>query len=67
MALVGGERGEVDRRLGIGRQNDQRLARTEARQLAPRADQRQRAAQAAGVEGSYDPDMIAERFERREP
>jgi peroxiredoxin family protein len=63
MALVGGERGEVDRRLGIGRQNDQCLARIEVRELAPRADQRQRAREAANVEGvsraPYDQRMIA--------
>ena len=63
MALVGGERGEVDRRLRIRRQNDQRLAGTQARELAPRADQRQRAAEAANVEGvgraPYDQRMIA--------
>ena len=63
MALVGGERGEVDRRLRVGRQNDQRLARTQARKLAPRTDQRQRAGEAANVEGvgraPYDQRMIA--------
>jgi peroxiredoxin family protein len=63
VALVGGERGKVDRRLRIGRQNDERLARHEARKLAPRADQRQRAGEAANVEGvgraPYDQRMIA--------
>ena len=32
VALVGGERGEVDRRLGVGRQHDERLARRHARE-----------------------------------
>ena len=63
MALVGGERGEVDRRLGIGRQDHERLARVKGRELAPRADQRQRAREAANVEGvgraPYDQRMIA--------
>jgi peroxiredoxin family protein len=63
VARVGGERGEVDRRLRIGRQDHERLARTEARQLAPRADQRKRAREPANVEGvgraPYDQRMIA--------
>ena len=63
MAFVGGERGEVDRRLGIGRQDHERLARVKGRELAPRADQRQRAREAANVEGvgraPYDQRMIA--------
>jgi len=59
VALVGGQRGEVDRGLGIGRQDDQRLARRELGQREPGTDQRERAVQAAGVEGSYDQGMIA--------
>ena len=63
MARVGGERGEVDRRLGIGRQDQERLTGGQARELAPRADQRQRAREPANVEGvsgaPYDQRMIA--------
>jgi hypothetical protein len=63
MALVGGERGEVDRRLRIGGQHDQRLARRHPRQLAPRAHERDRALEAADVErvggAPYDQWMIA--------
>ena len=63
VALVGGQRGEVDRRLRIGGEHDQRLARVHAGKHAPRADQRQRAVQAADVEGAgrgpYDQCMIA--------
>jgi peroxiredoxin family protein len=59
VALVGGQRGEVDRGLGIGRQHDQRVARAELRQRPAGADERERAVQAAGVEGSYDQVMIA--------
>jgi peroxiredoxin family protein len=59
VALVGGERGEVDRGLRIGRQHHERLARADLRQRAAGAYQRQRAVQAACVEGSYDPRMIA--------
>jgi len=71
VALVRGQRGEVDRGLGVGGQHDQRLARRHARERAAGADQRQRAAQAAGVEGagggSYDPVMIAAILESGEP
>jgi peroxiredoxin family protein len=63
VALVGGERREVDRRLGIGGQDDQRLAGRHRGKLAPRVHQRQRALQAADVEGvggaPYDQSMIA--------
>jgi len=63
VALVGSERREVDRRLGIGRQNDEGLARREAGKFPPCADQRQRAREAANVEGErrapYDQRMIA--------
>ena len=63
VALVGGERGEVDRRLRIGRQDHEPLARGQAPELAPCADQRQRAREAANVEGvsraPYDQRMIA--------
>ena len=63
MSLVGGQRREVDRRLGIGGQDDERLARRESGQLAPRADEWQGALQAADVEGvggaPYDQSMIA--------
>jgi hypothetical protein len=57
--FVGGQRGEVDRRLGVGGEHDQGVARRQARQLAPRVDERQRADQSAGVQGSYDQAMIA--------
>jgi peroxiredoxin family protein len=59
VALVGGQRGEVDRRLRIGGEHDQRLALRQTGELPPRVDQRQRADQAAGVQGSYDQAMIA--------
>jgi peroxiredoxin family protein len=63
VAIVGGERGEVDRRLGIGGQDDQRLARRHARELAPRAHERYRALEAADIErvegAPYDQWMIA--------
>ena len=63
MALVGGQGGEVDRRLGIGREHHQRVARGEPRERPPRVDERQRALQAADVEGvggaPYDQSMIA--------
>jgi hypothetical protein len=59
MALVGGQRGEVDRRLRVGGEDDERLARRDLGERAAGADQRQRAVQAAGVEGPYDRDMIA--------
>jgi hypothetical protein len=57
-ALVGGQRGKVDRRLRIGREHDQRLAVRQLGQRPAGADQRQRAVEAAGVEGSYDQDMM---------
>jgi peroxiredoxin family protein len=57
--LVGGQRGEVDRRLGIGGEDDQRLAGRHRRQLPPGVDERQRAVQSAGVERAYDQTMIA--------
>jgi peroxiredoxin family protein len=63
VALVGGQGGEVDRGLRIGREDDQRLARVHAGEHPARADQRQRALQAADVEGAgrcpYDQSMIA--------
>ena len=59
MTLVRGQRREVDRRLGICGEDDQRVARRQARQRAPRADQRERTGDAADIEGSYDPPMIA--------
>ena len=63
VALVGRECGEVDRRLRIGGEHDQRLARIHARERAARADQGERALQAADVEGAgrcpYDQGMIA--------
>jgi peroxiredoxin family protein len=63
VALVGRERGEVDRRLGIGRQDDEHVARRHARELPPCADERERALEAADVErvnrAPYDQRMIA--------
>ena len=63
VTLVGRERGEVDRRLRIGGEHDQRLARAHAREHVARADQGERALQAADVEGAgrcpYDQGMIA--------
>ena len=63
MACVRGQRGEVDRRLGIGRQHDEDLARGHARERAARAQERQRAPQAADIErvggAPYDQFMIA--------
>jgi peroxiredoxin family protein len=63
VTVVRGQGGEVDRRLGIGGEHDQRLARREAGELPPRADERQRAREAADVEGvggaPYDQRMIA--------
>ena len=68
--VVGGQRGEVDRRLGIGGQHDERLARRQAGQRPPRVHERQRALQAADVEGaggaSYDQSMIAVMLESGE-
>lgn len=63
MSLVGGERCQIDRRLGIGRQHDERLARLQVRKRALRADQRERTGEAADIEGvgraPYDQRMIA--------
>jgi peroxiredoxin family protein len=63
VALVGRQRGEVDRRLGIGGQDHEDLAVHHAGELASRADERQRALQAADVErvggAPYDQSMIA--------
>jgi peroxiredoxin family protein len=59
VALVRRQGGEVDRRLRIGGEHDQRRARRQGGQRAAGADQRQRAAQAAGVERAYDQIMIA--------
>ena len=59
MALVGGQRGEVDRRLRVGGEHDERGARWQAGELAAGVDERQRADQPAGVERAYDQTMIA--------
>jgi peroxiredoxin family protein len=63
VALVGRERREVDRRLGIGGEHHEHVAVAERGQRAARADQRQRALQAADVErvggAPYDQSMIA--------
>jgi hypothetical protein len=63
VAFVGGQRGEVDLRLRIGGEDDQRLAGRHGRQLAPSVHQRQGTLEAADVEGvggaSYDQSMIA--------
>jgi hypothetical protein len=65
--LVGSERGEVDRGLGVGRQHDQRVAGSEARELAAGVEKWKRAGEPAGVEGSYDQGMIAAFLESGEP
>jgi peroxiredoxin family protein len=57
--LVGRERGEVDRRLGVGGEHHEHVAGRQPLQLAPGVDQRERAVQAAGVERAYDQLMIA--------
>jgi peroxiredoxin family protein len=67
VAPVGGQRGEVDRRLGIGGQDDERRPGRQRRQLPPRVDERQRADQPPGVERSYDQRMIAVFLESGEP
>jgi len=59
VTLVGGQRGEVDRRLRIGGQHDQRRPGRELRERAAGAQERERAAQSAGVERAYDQKMIA--------
>jgi hypothetical protein len=66
-ALVGGKRGEVDRSLGVGGQHDQRVAGSEARELAAGVEEGERAGEPAGVEGSYDQGMIAAFLESGEP
>ena len=58
-ALVGGQPGEVDRRLRVGREHDQRRAGRQGREGTAGVDERQRAAQPAGVERAYDQKMIA--------
>jgi hypothetical protein len=65
VTLVRGQRGEVDRRLGIGGEHDQRLARRQRGQLPPGVDERQRADQSAGIERAYDQTMIAAGHETR--
>jgi peroxiredoxin family protein len=57
--LVGGQRGEVDRGLGVGGEDDERVSRAELGKRSAGVDERQWAGQAAGVEGSYDQGMIA--------
>jgi peroxiredoxin family protein len=57
--LVGRERREVDRGLGVGREHDENVAGAERGQLAAGPDQRERAVQAADVERAYDQAMIA--------
>ena len=49
-ALVGGQRGEVDRRLGVGREHDQGLAGRERRQRGAGAQEWQWAQEPAGVD-----------------
>ena len=65
--LVDGERCEVDRGLGVGGQHDQRVAGSEARELAAGVEEGERAGEPAGVEGSYDQGMIAAFRESGEP
>jgi peroxiredoxin family protein len=71
VALVGGQRGEVERGLGIGRQHDERLTGGQAGEHAAGADQRYRAVQPADVERvvrrPYDGPMIAVILESGEP
>ena len=59
VALVGGQRGEVDRRLRIGGEDDESVAGSEARELAAGVEKRERAREPAGIEGPYDQSMIA--------
>jgi hypothetical protein len=71
VALVGGEGGEVDRGLGVGGEDRERLPGRHGGERPAGLDQRERAAEAAGVEGagagSYDPRMIAAILESGEP
>jgi peroxiredoxin family protein len=71
VVAVGGEGGEVDRGLGIRGQDEERVSGRQRGQGAAGADERERAAQAAGVEhvggGPYDQDMIAAILESGEP
>jgi hypothetical protein len=63
VAAVGGQGGEVDRRLGIGGQHHENVARGHLCELAARVDERQRALESADVErvsgAPYDQIMIA--------
>jgi peroxiredoxin family protein len=59
VALVGRPGAQVDRRLGIGGQHDERGPGRQAGELAPGVDERQRADQPAGIERAYDQKMIA--------
>jgi peroxiredoxin family protein len=59
VTLVGRQGGEVDRRLRVGREHDERGALRQPAERAPGVDERQRAAQPAGIERAYDQSMIA--------
>jgi peroxiredoxin family protein len=58
-SLVGGERGEVDRSLGVRGDDHERVAGGQLGELPAGVDERERAREPAGVEGSYDQGMIA--------
>ena len=49
-AFVGGQGGEVDRRLGVGREHEQRLTRRERGQRGARAQEWEWAQEPAGVD-----------------
>jgi hypothetical protein len=51
-AVIGGQRREVDRRLGIRGEHDERVAGVELGERRTGLDQRQRAGEPAGVEGA---------------
>lgn len=67
MATVAGQRGEVERGLGIGGEHDHGLAVGHRGEGRAGANQRERAAQAADIERSYDQCMIAAILESGEP
>lgn len=67
--MVGGEGAEVDGRLGVGGEDDKRVAVAEAGQRGARPDQRERAGEAAGVDEVLHtvPSMMAVILESGEP
>ena len=65
--LVGGERREVDRGLGVGGEDDERVPRRELGERTAGVEEGEWAGEPAGVEGSYDQGMIAAFLESGEP